>query len=130
MDRVAADLMPHRELREDERQSIEDVLDAAVAVVNKQMTVTDFMRLGTAVEYQDRFMPDPLPSPAYTRWLATGRGSRTDLRWQALQRILDWTVRKQHIVTPHGVYDSASIHQHDQAIRVLRAGTLPTSEAA
>jgi hypothetical protein len=130
MDRVAADLLPKRELTEDERQSVEDVLDAALAVKNKQMTVTDFMRLGTAVDYQDRFMPDPLPSPAYTRWLATGMGSRSDPRWQALQRILDWTVRKQHVVTHAGVMSSSEIHEHDEAIRVLRATAHPVKQAA
>lgn len=106
-------LLPKRELTDDERESIQDCLDGAYAVKNKQLTLTEFMRLGI-VEYQGH------PSPRYTRWLATGLGSSSDPRWQALQKILDWTVRKQHIVTPQGVYQSDQISQHAESIRNLR----------
>lgn len=114
---------PNRELTQEERESIEDVLDGALAVKNKQLTLTEFMRMGI-VEYQDRHMPEPMPSPRYTRWLATGMGAKSDPRWLALQKILDYTVRKQHIVTTAGVMDSFELHQHDEAIRRLRGATL------
>lgn len=114
---------PGRDLEAWERESIEDVLDGALAVRNKTLSLTEFMRMGI-VEYQDRGMDRPMPSPRYTRWLATGLGSRTDPRWQALQKILDWTVRKQHIVTEFGVMSVDDMHLHDAAIRFLRGATL------
>lgn len=129
MDSVLKDLTPARGLEAWERESIEDVLDAALAVKNKTLGLSEFMRMGV-VEYQDRSMDRPIPSPRYTRWLATGLGDRSDPRWQALQRILDWTVRKQHTVTAFGVMTVDDLHLHDAAIRHLRGATLTYTQQA
>lgn len=124
MDRLRDNLLPRRELTQEERESIEDCLDGALAVNNKQLSLTEFMRMGI-VEYQDRHMPEPVPSPRYTRWLATGLGSPSDPRWQALQRILDYTVDKQHVVTHQGVFQTSELHQHDAAIRFITQTARP-----
>ena len=119
MDAFVASTLPRdgdypRKLTEDELASIQDILDAAYAWSQGEMPLTAVWRLGI-VEYEG------VPSPRYTRWLATGTGSRTDPRWQALQKALDVVIRKHHIVTTQGVFQPVEMTEHHQSVEFVRA---------
>lgn len=130
MDRVLADLTPKMTLSPDDLDHINDILDAALAWKNGEIDGNTLLRMG-AIEYQGPRDSRPHPSPPYSRWIAIGtcikNKTTREPRCMALMEFLDKLVAHKYVVTTQGVYESADLHQHDEAIRLLRGASLTTS---
>jgi len=125
MDTAIIHLLPdgdHRPLTTEERDSIEDVLDAAQAWADGSIPWYQAAKYG-GVAYRGH------TSSAYSRFLAMVNASRTDPRRPHLLALIDEITRRSgYRITEQGVFSAADECQHDGAVRWLRAN--PAKEAA
>ncbi len=125
MDAAIVHLLPdsnHRPLTTEERDSIEDVLDAAQAWADGAIPWYQAAKYG-GVAYRGH------TSSAYSRFLAMVNASRTDSRRSHLLDLIDEITRcSGYRITEQGVFSAADECQHDGAVRWLRDH--PTSTAA
>jgi len=112
MDRLTVAMLQgqgKRQFTAEERDSVQDVLDAAAAWDAGAFPLTNAANLGT-ITYQG------IPSPRYTRFVAIVTTPAGDPRRAALLRMIDRIVAANRIVTRFGVMDRDEFHQHDAAI--------------
>ena len=125
MDGAIVHLLPgadHRPLTPEERDSIEDVLDAAQAWAEGSIPWYRAAKYG-GVAYRGH------TSNAYSRFLAMVNASRTDPRRPHLLALIDEITRRSgYRITEQGVFSAADEYQHDGAVRWLRDH--PNKEAA
>ncbi len=125
MDTAIVHLLPdgdHRPLTTEERDSIEDCLDAAQAWADGSSPWYQAAKYG-GVAYRGH------TSSAYSRFLAMVNASRTDRRRPHLLALVDEITRRSgYRITEQGVFSSADECQHDGAVRYLRDH--PTANAA
>ncbi len=125
MDTAITHLLPedgHRPLTSEERDSIEDVLDAAQAWAAGSIPWYQAAKYG-GVAYRGH------TSSAYSRFLAMVNASRTDRRRPHLLALIDEITRRSgYRITEQGVFSAFDEAQHDGAVRWLRDH--PTANAA
>jgi len=89
----------------EERQDVDDVLEAALAWSDGGLPIHEFARVGT--------IPRPaggLPSAGYTRSVAMLSTPISDPRRMALRRAIDTLLRFQGLeITRHGVFDKGEV---------------------
>lgn len=91
-----------REVTPDERQHIEDVLDAATEVAAGRLPFYEAARIGG------------IQSPAYTRMLATVTTPKSDPRWHDLMALLDVLITSQgYKICRHGIFTETEVRIHD-----------------
>jgi len=125
MDAAIIHLLPdsdHRPLTTEERDSIEDCLDAAQAWADGSIPWYQAAKYG-GVAYRGH------TSSAYSRFLAMVNASRTDKRRPHLLALIDEITRRSgYRITGQGVFSAADECQHDAAVRWIHDH--PTSNAA
>ena len=125
MDTAIIHLLPdgdHRPLTTEERDSIEDVLDAAQAWAEGTIPWYQAAKYG-GVAYRGH------TSSAYSRFLAMVNASRTDKRRPHLLALIDEITRRSgYRITGQGVFSAADECQHDGAVRWIHYH--PTANAA
>lgn len=104
-----------RALTEDERQAIDDALDAAVAWEAGELPFEEAIRIGTVPNARGN------PSPEWTRALAFRNVPASDPRKESLYRLSETGSRMAgKIETPHGWFTRQEWNENEFMVRRLR----------
>ncbi len=125
MDRAILHLMPgdgRRPLTPEEQDDVNDILDAAEAWAAGALPWYEAAKLGT-IAYRGH------SSNRYARFIAVWQCDKADRRRAHLLALIDEINRRSgYHITEQGMFTSHDDHQHDGAIRWMRAN--PTRDVA
>lgn len=104
-------VISRRELTDDDRGCIEDVLDAAAAWAAGAMPFYDAASIGG------------IQTPAYTRMLAVMTTPKDDPRWRNLMDLLEVLIRSQgYRICRQGVFTSYDIRESNEHVARANVG--------
>ena len=102
------DVLSRRELTPDERECVEDVLDAAAAWAAGELPYWEAANIG-ALDWQRR------RSPAYTRHIAYMCTPKADPRWRNLYDLISELIRQSGwLLTRQGCVAPSQLHGDDR----------------
>lgn len=114
MDRAMERLLPTTDLTDEQKHSLEDILDAAVDWQQGNASVGSVMELGLVPDHKGN------PSPGRSRFVAAWL-MRRDPRVTALHALQDYVNTANHSRSKQGYfYDQREREQHRAAVLYLR----------
>ena len=115
MDRAMERLLPTTDLTDEQKHSLEDILDAALDWQQGNASVGSVMELGLVPDHKGK------PSPGRSRFVAAWL-MRSDPRVTALEALQDYVNEANHERSRQGYWYSAEERQqHRAAVLYLRA---------